>query len=109
MDRVLCVRDLLHAAAERQMRLATDVRPLGTSCHIVEPIAGYAHWDPDDLVHVVDAAVDGLVQTAAALCTDDRLPMAVRDGLALIMAEFVCNVLSEAARHLGDGELDVGA
>src|SRR5205085_8832178 len=101
--------DVVHATAQHVETLATAVRPVEARCPMVEPVAGYALWDPDDLVDVLCAETERLARAAEELFADDRLPDDVRRALALIIPELVRNAVSKARHQLREAELGIGA
>lgn len=105
VERLVCARDLVHATTQHVETLRNAVHPVEARCHIVEPVAGYAHWDPNDLVDVLRAEIEGLARATARLLADDRLPEDVRRGLALIIHELVGHAASQAGDQLRKAEL----
>lgn len=109
IERLMCVRDLVHATADHLECLARDVRPVEARCHLSEPIAGYHRWDPDEVISVLAAESDRLARVAEGRAVDDWLPAGVRHGMALIITELLGHVLAEAAQQLSKAELALGS
>ena len=108
VERLVCVRDLVHATTQHVQTLRSAVHPVEARFHIVEPVAGYALWDPDALVDVLHAEIEGLSRATEELFADDRLPEDVRRGLALIIDELVGHTVSQARHQLCQAEPGIG-
>lgn len=108
IERVICVRDLFHSTADQLERLAREVRPVEPRCLIMEPLAGYHRWDPDEVISVLLAESHRLSRVAEELAVDGRLPGGVRRGITLITAELLDHVMAESARQLSEAELALG-
>ncbi|MFN2505252.1 MAG: hypothetical protein ABR540_13690 [Acidimicrobiales bacterium] len=109
IERLICVRDLVHATADHLERLARDVRPVEARCDLSEPIAGYHRWDPDEVISVLAWESDRLARVAEGRAVDDWLPAGLRHGMALIITELLGHVLAEAAQQLSKAELALGS
>ncbi len=105
LERVMCVRDLLHDTVDRLQQLIAKLGPVEARCHTYEPIGGYHRWDPEEVTLMVATESAKLANMAANLITTETLGARTRQGLALITVDLLEQVVAVTDAQFAHAEL----